>query len=91
MFSGYPLSRVTIEINFWCLGLNQILILLVLDRVRAMFLGTVLLITLAVLLFRARYIKLSNLNTSFHFTLLYFVASIVILIISPNIISLLVG
>ena len=56
-----------------------------------MFLGTVLLITLAVLLFRARYIKLSNLNTSFHFTLLYFVASIVILIISPNIISLLVG
>ena len=58
---------------------------------RMLFIATVILITIAVTLFRVNYITLSNLNRRFHLTLFSFVLSILILIISPNIFSLLLG
>lgn len=56
-----------------------------------LFIATVILITLAVILFRVNYITLSNFNRRFHLTLFSFVLSMLILIISPNIIRLLLG
>ena len=64
---------------------------LILDTVRRLFIITVSLITLAVLGFRSRYMKLSKFNTKFHLTLVSFVVSILVLILSPHPLSVLVG
>lgn len=52
---------------------------------------TVLLIAFSVFIFRKSYISLETHSTRFHLILLVFVASILILILSPNLLSLFLG
>ena len=84
-------KTVILEFNLWGLGPETFRGLFIVDMVSGLFTRTVLLITLAVLAFRSRYIKLSKFNTKFHLTLTSFVVSIVILILSPHPLRVLVG
>ena len=69
---------------------NFDLILLV-DIYRNMFVFTVMIISFSVYLFRLDYIENDKYTSRFHLILLRFIASIIFLILSPNIISALVG
>jgi len=65
--------------------------IVLLDFYRLIFLISVLLISRSVFTFSTSYINFDKYYTRFHFLLLSFVASIVLLIISPNLISILLG
>ena len=84
-------KTIILEFNLWGLGPETFRGLFIVDMVSGLFTRTVLLITLAVLAFRSRYIKLSKFNTKFHLTLTSFVVSIAILILSPHPLRVLLG
>lgn len=65
--------------------------IIIIDYFRLIFLYTVLLISARVFTFRASYIMHEKFYNRFHFLLFSFVLSIVILILSPNLVSVLLG
>lgn len=65
--------------------------IILLDYFSLLFLWTVLLISSRVFLFRSSYIGAEKFYNRFHFLLFSFVFSIIILILSPNLISILLG
>ena len=66
-------------------------LILLLDYFRLLFLWTVLIISSRVFIFRSSYIKTDKFHSRFHFLLFSFVISMVILILSPNLIRILLG
>merc|ERR1711981_1189104 len=70
---------------------NEFNFIILFDFYRLIFLISVLLISISVFTFSTSYINFDKYYTRFHFLLLSFVASIVLLIISPNLISILLG
>ena len=71
-------------------GLNFNFII-IFDIFRVIFLFTVTLISGRVYLFRRSYIRSDKYYSRFHFLLISFVASIILLIVSPNLIRILIG
>ena len=65
--------------------------IIIIDYFRIIFLYTVLLISARVFTFRASYMAQEKFYNRFHFLLFSFVLSIVILVLSPNLISVLLG
>lgn len=70
---------------------NSFNFILFLDFFRVVFLTTVILIAARVFVFRASYIRGDKYYTRFHYLLLSFVVSIIILILRPNLIRILLG
>lgn len=64
---------------------------LLLDKIRLLFGGSVLLIRLSVLRFRKRYIEIDKFFKGFHLILASFVVRILFLIFSPNLLRALIG
>jgi NADH-ubiquinone oxidoreductase chain 5 len=75
----------------WCLCGAIFFFILFLDFFRVVFLTTVILIAARVFVFRASYISGDKYYTRFHYLLLSFVVSIIILILRPNLIRILLG
>ena len=78
-------------LDIWALGKTQISLTLFLDLVSLIFACSVLLISLSVIFFRHYYLRGIQSYTQFHLTLATFIISIIILIFSPNIVSMIIG
>ena len=90
LVSCYSFSLlVEIEMSSF-LGVPLIFPLLI-DSTSLLFLFTVFLITGCVITFSSSYIQTEKFNARFHWLVLSFVISIVLLIVSPNLLSLLLG
>ena len=90
----FKLSRETIDVIEWeLLNLNRssVIFTLVMDWIRLLFLGFVLLISRRVLYYRGRYIIGDKRFNRFIYLVLGFVASIGIIVMSPNLIRILLG
>lgn len=88
------LSGETIDVIEWeliSLNRSSVIFTLVLDWIRLLFLGFVLLISRRVLYYRGRYIIGDKRFNRFIYLVLGFVASIGFIVISPNLISILLG
>ena len=70
---------------------SKVLLVLILDMVSLLFLITVILISIAVIFFRTRYIANEKFFSRFLFLVLSFVCRILLLILSPNRIRILLG
>lgn len=83
----------TIILDWEIIRLNSaaVTIRILIDWITLIFLSTVILITASICLFSAYYIRGDTNKTRFIILLILFVASIVCLIISPNIIRILLG
>ena len=82
---------VLIDFEFINFLENRFNFIILFDFYSLIFLISVLLISRSVFTFRTSYISLDKYYRRFHFLLLSFVASIVLLIISPNLIRILLG
>lgn len=67
------------------------ILLVVIDYIRILFLSTVIMIAGSVFFYRASYIRIEKFSSRFSLLVISFVIRIVILIISPNLIRLLLG
>lgn len=88
------LRRERMDIIEWeliSLNSSTIIFTLVLDWIRLLFLGFVLLISRRVLYYRGRYIKEDKRFNRFMYLVLAFVASIGFIVIRPNLIRILLG
>jgi len=78
----YPfISSINLEVRF----------IIIVDKFRVIFLTVVLLISRRVFLFSRSYIKKDKIFSRFHFLLISFVLSMVLLILSPNLFRILLG
>lgn len=89
VFSG--VNVLILEWEMIALGANQIIFCIFLDKIALLFIFTVFLITRRVLLFRISYIAEEVFYTRFYLLIGVFVFSILLLVISPNIVRLLLG
>ena len=83
--------RVVIDFELINFVSNAFSFILFFDFYRILFFFTVIIISLRVFLFRSSYIATDKYYKRFHFLLLSFVISIILLIFSPNIIRVLLG
>lgn len=84
-------SEIILEwniVNFWRV---QIIFIMIFDYISIFFISLVRLISGAVLIFRVSYIRREKYFSRFLMIVLFFVLSIYLLILSPNLISLLLG
>nr|QQQ88536.1 NADH dehydrogenase subunit 5 [Hyalella cuprea] len=86
-------QETTIILDWQIMGMNSssITMSVLIDWMALIFLSTVMLITASICLFSAYYMKGDTNKTRFMLLLMLFVASMVCLIISPNMISILLG
>ena len=84
-------NEVVLEWEAFSYGGVRIILLVLFDWVRAIFLRTVLLIAGAVIVYRRSYMGGDKFRSRFCLLVLSFVIRIGILIISPRIVSLLLG
>nr|QQQ88770.1 NADH dehydrogenase subunit 5 [Hyalella tiwanaku] len=86
-------QETTIILDWQIMGMNSssITMSVLIDWMALVFLSTVMLITGSICLFSAYYMKGDTNKTRFMFLLMLFVASMVCLIISPNMVSILLG
>lgn len=70
---------------------SSVVLLVVLDYMRILFLRTVIMIAGSVFFYRASYMRIEKFSSRFSMLVISFVISIVILIIRPNLIRLLLG
>merc|ERR1719278_1930703 len=82
---------IILEFFFFPLAFSDIRFILILDIFRVIFVLTVCLISLRVFMFRSIYMKWEKFYKRFHILLLSFVSSIMLLILSPNILRILIG
>lgn len=91
VMGGGAAACTLLEVVVWKTGSNEISVCMVLDQVRGVFSTTVLLISLRVLVFSKRYIAGSSRFNMFHLIILRFVGSMLVLILSPRLISMILG
>nr|QQQ88523.1 NADH dehydrogenase subunit 5 [Hyalella sp. 1356B]QQQ88627.1 NADH dehydrogenase subunit 5 [Hyalella tiwanaku] len=86
-------QETTIILDWQIMGMNSssITMSVLIDWMALIFLSTVMLITASICLFSAYYMKGDTNKTRFMLLLMLFVASMVCLIISPNMVSILLG
>jgi len=84
-------SMLFIEIEIWASSSSSSSLAVLLDLYSLMFLFSVSLITLRVFMFRRSYMQASRKFSRFHLLVVLFVTSIFLLILSPNLITLIVG
>nr|QQQ88913.1 NADH dehydrogenase subunit 5 [Hyalella kochi] len=86
-------QETTIILDWQIMGMNSssITMSVLIDWMALVFLSTVVLITASICLFSAYYMKGDTNKTRFMLLLMLFVASMVCLIISPNMVSILLG
>ena len=77
-----------VEIEMFAFSRSRVSLSLVLDSVTALFLFTVGLIAMRVYTFRAYYVKRMPGYNQFHIILSIFVLSILLLVLSPNLFSI---
>ena len=80
-----------IEIEIWAFPSSSASLAILFDLYSWVFLFSVSLITLSVFFFRYSYIQTSRKFSRFHLLVVLFVASIFLLILSPNLITLILG
>lgn len=80
-----------VEIEMFAVSRSRVSLSLVLDSVTALFLFTVGLIAMRVYTFRAYYVKRMPGYNQFHIILSIFVLSILLLVLSPNLFSIMLG
>lgn len=80
-----------LEWEILSLNSNSIVITVLLDWIRLLFIAFVLLISRIVILYRKEYMSEDKFINRFILLVLMFVFSIILLIISPNLISILLG
>nr|QQQ88601.1 NADH dehydrogenase subunit 5 [Hyalella kochi] len=86
-------QETTIILDWQIMGMNSssVTMSVLIDWMTLIFLSTVMLITASICLFSAYYMKGDTNKTRFMLLLMLFVASMVCLIISPNMVSILLG
>ena len=84
-------SHLVVDFEIFSTNINRFNFIILLDRFRIIFLWTVIIISARVFTFRSSYIRIEKFYNRFHFLLLSFVLSMVILILRPNLISILLG
>nr|QQQ88809.1 NADH dehydrogenase subunit 5 [Hyalella neveulemairei] len=86
-------QETTIILDWQIMGMNSssVTMSVLIDWMALIFLSTVMLITASICLFSAYYMKGDTNKTRFMLLLMLFVASMVCLIISPNMVSILLG
>ena len=80
-----------IEVELWTMGNFTLGFAGLLDQFSSIFIFTVIIITVRVLTFSYSYINTSDHFFKFHLLVLTFVSSILLLIISPNLVTLMLG
>lgn len=91
LYYAQPAEVLLLEYTFLMLGDFRFSFVILLDMLRVLFLITVSLITVAVLIFRLSYIGGDKYFTRFHLLLISFVLRMYFLVLSPNLVSLLLG
>lgn len=70
---------------------SSVIMLIIVDYIRILFLSTVMIIAGGVFFYRASYIRIEKFSSRFSLLVMRFVVRIIILIIRPNLIRLLLG
>jgi len=89
----YSFSKTNLFIEFNILSINSVSILMTvyLDWITLLFISFVLFISSIVIIYRGEYIRGDKTLNRFILLVVIFVLSIILLIISPNLISILLG
>lgn len=82
---------VLLELELWTLRAIKVTLTFLFDQSSLIFLICVILIAASVIVFRYSYIAFSSTNSGFHLLVILFVVSMLILILSPNLITLILG
>jgi len=82
---------VEYELFISSLEISPVVFLILLDYISVSFMGVVCLISGVVLIYRTSYIQSDNIKTNFMKLVFMFVLSILLMVIRPNLISILLG